>query len=264
MNEMLHACELTSAESVLEFGHGTGALATHLLDNVLPDLATYEGWDASESMFHETVSRLSNWVDVDRACLRWKRDDDPLNDYNVGTTRNSRYGSSKLNWGGFDRFVSTYVFDKLPPADIEAALDAAHAELHPDVGRICIVAQTRNPSLVGTFVTSLWSSLYALVPQALAASRPIRLTDYVHSSKWNTLHHNVVSKYGIASEVLVASKVPPPPPPPEPSTTTNPSNPSNPSKPSPPSKPPPPSKPSPPSPPPSITKPKPPPPPREL
>ncbi|KNC50828.1 uncharacterized protein AMSG_06731 [Thecamonas trahens ATCC 50062] len=212
MNEMIRKCQLKDVWGVLEFGPGNGGLAQFLLDKRMPANATYEGFEVSEKMFHTTVHRVSKHLDTGRACIRWKRDDDPRNDLAVGRTRNSKHGSSRLNWKGFDAVIATYVLDKIPPSDIEAIISYAHKEVRDDYGRVCLVSQTRGNSLISTFVTSMWSSLYAIYPPLLAGSRPIRTRDYLPDSQWKITHHNVISKWGVASEVVIAEKIPPPPP----------------------------------------------------
>jgi len=53
----------------------------------------------------------------------------------------------------------------------------------------------------------LATRLHSLSPSLVSGCRPIDLRSFLASSKWRLAHHTVVSKWGIASEVLVAHAI---------------------------------------------------------
>ena len=101
INEMIAHAAFDSAHSVFEFGCRTGALASRLLQHHLPADARYVGFDISATMVSLAQKRLKPWSE--RA--RFHQSD--------GSPRIAEPDHR------FDRFVSTYVFDLLPPDFID-------------------------------------------------------------------------------------------------------------------------------------------------
>jgi ubiquinone/menaquinone biosynthesis C-methylase UbiE len=111
INELIAHAAFDTAHSVFEFGCGTGALASRLLQAQLPAHARYVGLDISDTMVSLAQERLKPWSE--RARIH----------QSDGSPRISEPDRS------FDRFVSTYVFDLLAPDFIDQLLSEAHRVL---------------------------------------------------------------------------------------------------------------------------------------
>ncbi len=178
-----------TASSVFEFGCGTGRFAERLLAEVLPPDARYVGVDISSTMVRLARERLRRWSD--RVEVR-------LSD-----------GSTKLSApdGSFDRFVSSYVLDLLSEDDISAVLAEAARILSED-GRLCIVSLTYGQEPFPRLVSSAWKQLRAVRPQLVGGCRPIQILSFLPTNRWHVVYREVVSAFGISSEVVVASRPP--------------------------------------------------------
>lgn len=123
INELIAHAAFNSAQSVFEFGSGTGAFAARLVHRRLPADARYVGLDISGTMVSLARERLKPWSDRARI---YQSD-----------------GSPRIPEpdGSFDRFVSTYVLDLLAPDFIERLLSEAHRVLVPG-GKLCLVSMT--------------------------------------------------------------------------------------------------------------------------
>jgi len=175
------------AHAVFELGCGTGWFAKKLLGQYLPESATYLCFELSTTMVTLTKKRL---VEYDaRAHIK-------LTD-----------GSLKLRLqdSQYDRFISNYVLDLLPPEDIQALLEEAHRILMPG-GLLCVVSLTHGITRFSRIVIWLWKRVYALRPELAGGCRPLNLVDFVSERKWHWVHHNLFVTFGIPSEVVVARK----------------------------------------------------------
>ena len=176
-----------SAKAVFEFGCGTGRFAESLMSGPLPDEAHYLGLDVSETMVGLARERLWHWPE---------RAEVMVSD-----------GSTKLPVldGGFDRFVSSYVFDLLSEEDIRGVLAEAERVLSRD-GRLCLVSLTYGDGILPGLVSAAWKRVHRLRPRLVGGCRPVRLASYLPANRWRILHRETVVSFGISSEVLVASK----------------------------------------------------------
>jgi ubiquinone/menaquinone biosynthesis C-methylase UbiE len=184
---IVHA-DLHRAQSVFEFGVGTGRLAARLLHDYLPGTARYFGIDISATMVTLAQERLAPWKD--RATVE-QSDGSPHIHAPDGT---------------FDRFVSTYVFDLLSSEDIAAGLVEARRVLLPE-GLLCLVSATHGRTPAQRLVMGLAGRLHALSPKLVGGCRAIDLSSVLDRVSWRVIHRAVVSKWAIPSEVLVASRV---------------------------------------------------------
>jgi ubiquinone/menaquinone biosynthesis C-methylase UbiE len=108
----------------------------------------------------------------------------------------------------FDRFISNYVLDLLPPEDIEVVMQEAHRVLVPQ-GRLCLISLTHGFSILSRAVVWLWRRVFAFRPVLVGGCRPLMLLDFISEKTWEVVHHSSVVALGIPSEVLVACKLPP-------------------------------------------------------
>ena len=183
---LLHG-DFTLAESVFEFGPGTGQFGLRLFEEYLSDTARYRGVDLSPEMV-----RLAN------ACLA------------------SRSPRAKviLTEGGppideptasYDRFVSNYVFDLLSHDDIRAVLREAHRMLRTG-GLLCLSGLTSGIGLTSRIVAGAISWIQSLRPSMVGGCRPLDLLPFLPESEWQVLHHSKVATFGIPSEIVVAKR----------------------------------------------------------
>jgi cyclopropane fatty-acyl-phospholipid synthase-like methyltransferase len=114
INELIAHAAFDSAQSVFEFGCGTGSLAARLVQHHLPVDARYIGLGISDTMVSLAQVRLKLWSERARV---YQSDGSPL------TPEPDR---------SFDRFVSTYVFDLLAPDFIDQLLSEARHLLVPE------------------------------------------------------------------------------------------------------------------------------------
>ena len=186
--DLIAHVDLHQAQSVFEFGAGTGRLAACLLGDHLSLTAHYLGIDISATMVALARERLARWRD--RAQVQ-QSDGSPL---------------VHAPDGAFDRFVSTYVLDLLSGEDITAVLAEARRLLAPG-GLLCLVSATHGRTPSERLVMGLAARLHALSPTLVGGCRAIDLSSSLERESWSVIHHTVVSKWGIPSEVLVASRM---------------------------------------------------------
>ncbi|HSN17392.1 MAG TPA: class I SAM-dependent methyltransferase, partial [Gammaproteobacteria bacterium] len=130
-----------AASAVFELGCGTGALARRLLQDHLPADARYLGFDLSDTMVALARGRVASFAP--RA--RIERSEGGMH-FAAGD-------------GSFDRFVSAYVLDLLPPEAIAAALTEAGRLLRPG-GLLCLLSLTAGTSFTSRLVAGTWDRLY--------------------------------------------------------------------------------------------------------
>lgn len=173
------------AASVFEFGCGTGRFAERLLGKHLCPYASYLGIDISSTMIEIAGRRISPYgeranVEQSNGSVAF-----PLPDQSV------------------DRVICTYVLDLLPQTGIQQAVSEARRAIAPG-GRLCLVSLTTGNTVTSRFVSGLWSAIFRLYAPLVGGCRPIQLESLVGRHGWGVEYRNVISRFGIASEVLVA------------------------------------------------------------
>ncbi|MBH62568.1 MAG: hypothetical protein CL569_08975 [Alphaproteobacteria bacterium] len=182
---LIENSEFEDANSVLEFGCGTGRLAERLLAEHLTSETAYTALDISDTMIGLTRGRLAQWnsrVEVRQTTGQMTLDADD---------------------SSCDRFVSTYVFDLLSIGDIVKLLDEAHRVLQPD-GLICLVSLTAGHGFGAKLATGMWRLAYWISPAVMGGCRPIRLWRYLFADHWEAKFRRVVCPGGLCSEILIA------------------------------------------------------------
>lgn len=184
--DLIAHADLGNARSVFEFGAGTGRLAERLLRDHLPATAHYRGIDISSTMVALARRRLAPWRE--RASVEQSD------------------GSPRLTApaGRFDRFLSTYVLDLLSAEDIALVIDEARRMLSAD-GLVCLVSATGGRAPLERVVMRLAAGLHALSPSLVGGCRAIDLRSFLEPPRWRVIHRAVSSKWGIPSEVVVAT-----------------------------------------------------------
>jgi SAM-dependent methyltransferase len=185
VDALVEAAGFGEARSVVELGCGTGRLAARLLGDHLPPDARYLGFDVSPTMVGLARDRLAAWPD--RAAVLLVDGSWPL----------------PVAEGGADRFLGTYVLDLLSAADTAAALADAHRALQPG-GRLCLCGLTHGATPAARVLERLWLRVWQRWPAALGGCRPVAIAPALDPNQWAVEHDEVLTAWGLSSEVLVA------------------------------------------------------------
>ncbi len=186
--ELIAHASFETAQAVFEFGCGTGAFAEQVLAHHLPPQAAYLAADSSATMVRLARSRLARFG----ARVTVQQTDGSLQ-FAVGS-------------GTFDRFASNYVLDLLSVSDIAHLLAEAHRLLVAG-GRLCLVSLTPGSTRLSRLVTWSWTHLHALSPRLVGGCRPLELRDCLSTTTgFHIDYAQVITRFGIPSEVMVASK----------------------------------------------------------
>ncbi len=185
--DLIAHASFETAQAVFEFGCGTGAFAEQVLAHHLPQEATYRVVDSSSTMVALARTRLARFGE--RVAVQ--QTDGSLQFDEVS--------------GSCDRFVSNYVLDLLSFSDIAQLLAEAHRLLVAN-GRLCLVSLTRGSTPLARLVTRSWTLLHALEPLLVGGCRPVELLDCLPDTRWRIDYAQVMTRFGVPSEVVVASK----------------------------------------------------------
>jgi len=184
---LAQAAKLAEATSVFELGCGTGRLAVGWLAGQLSGEARYLGVDVSPEMVRLARQRLDAWTP--RAEVRLL--EPPALTLPVADR-------------SFDRFVATYVFDLLSLGDARALIDEAHRVLAPG-GLLALVSLTHGATLASRIVAGSWGAVADRWPGLVGGCRPIELRDLIRPGGWGVRERDVVTRWGVPSEILVAA-----------------------------------------------------------
>jgi SAM-dependent methyltransferase len=179
--------DFKAAQSVFEFGCGTGRFAATLLADSLPQTAHYRGVDVSPKMVQLARTRVEPYAGRAEVLL-----------VEGGPPREEPDG-------GHDRFVSNYVFDLLSHEDIRAVLQDAHRMLRPG-GLLCLSGLSTGVGPASRFVARMVGWIQSLRPSLVGGCRPVDLLPFLPADQWNVLHHSKVVAFGITSEAVVVRK----------------------------------------------------------
>jgi ubiquinone/menaquinone biosynthesis C-methylase UbiE len=186
LDELIAHAAFAQADSVFEFGCGTGRFAARLLAKHLPASATYLGIDISQTMIGIAQQRVAAYAERARVTQSDGAMRFPLPDHSV------------------DRVVSSYVLDLLAESDIRQAIAEARRVLKPS-GKVCLVSLTRGVSLSSRLVCAVWSAVFRMNASLVGGCRPIQLAAFFPQPNWTIEYHQVITQFGVPSEVLIAS-----------------------------------------------------------
>ena len=184
---MIAHLELETAETVVEFGCGTGRWALEILEHSLPSTARYWGCDLSATMVRLARERLA--LHGDRATI----------------VQTQGCPTFDLPNQSCDRLISTYVLDLLSDKDIQTFLSEAKRMVRPG-GRMGLVGISPGCSLISALAMRIWQWVHLLKPEILGGCRPMQLGDWLDTDHWQIIHYQQTAIYGIASEVWVLEK----------------------------------------------------------
>ncbi len=188
LRRLVDASDFEQASAVFELGCGTGRLAAQLLEERLGEGARYLGVDVSSTMISIAARRLARWGS--RATV----------------SRRDATGALPYADASFDRFVATYVFDIFPESTIADVLCEAHRVLTKD-GKLCVITSTEGVGPISRLVSAAWKGLYEINPSLVGGCRPLRTRSRLDDRRWSVAHLEVVTSWGISSEILVACRV---------------------------------------------------------
>ncbi len=186
-NLLVEHGDFGSAESLFEFGCGTGRFAARLLGQYLPESARYRGIDLSPRMVRLAQARLAPYAPRAQVVL------------SDGAPPTSEPGAS------CDRFVSNFVFDLLSSEDIRAVLAQAHRMLRPE-GLLCLSGLSTGIGPGSRIVAAAIGWIQSKRPALVGGCRPIDLLPFLTNSAWRVEHHFKVARFGLPSEAVVARR----------------------------------------------------------
>ena len=184
LDDLIEHATFQAAQSVFEFGCGTGKLAARLLENHLSSPAKYLGCDISPVMIDLAKQRLAAYGERAQVTLSDGAIRFPCSDHSV------------------DCVVSTYVLDLLSVPDIQHCFSEARRVLVPD-GKLCLASLTSGVNLLSRIISSLWMGVFRLNPAIVGGCRPVVLDSFVDLQEWRVVHKRVVTPFGVPSEVLI-------------------------------------------------------------
>ncbi len=186
LDDLVAHAAFEQAASVFELASGTGRFALRLLSKHLPSTATYLGIDLSTTMIDLATRRIAPYADRAKVIQSNGAMQFPLPDHSV------------------DRVVCVYLFDILPEDDIRQAIAEAHRALQPG-GKLCLASLTEGVTVASRIVSGLWSQIFRLHSSLVGGCRPIRLGQYFDPANWSLDQHNITVKFGVPTEVIVAT-----------------------------------------------------------
>jgi SAM-dependent methyltransferase len=179
------------ARWAFELGCGTGRFAAQLLRDRLPVTARYRGVEISPKMAALARRQLAQWVPRAEVVLV-----EPPGRVLPGCD------------GQFDRFVACYLFDLLAYNHAGTVLNEAGRLLAPN-GLLCLVSLTRGATRTGRMVSDAWDSVSERWPLLLGGCRSIELAMLLEPGAWHIKHQEVLTRWGVSSQLLVASPAEP-------------------------------------------------------
>ena len=186
-DELIRFGEFSSAQSVFEFGCGTGRFAARLLADHLAEKTTYRAVDLSSTMVGVARERLAPFGQRVEIVLT---EGEPMLDQPSESC---------------DRFVCTFVLDLLSEADIRSVLREAHRILCLS-GLLCLASLSTGSTSTSRFVARVWSGIHRVRPALVAGCRPIELAPFLSESQWRIAHHGRLAPFGLPSEAIVAER----------------------------------------------------------
>ena len=187
LDDLIAHAGFQNARKIFEFGCGTGKLAERLLAAHMPASATYFGCDVSSTMVELATQRLSDYSERAKVVLSDGIVHFPLADHSV------------------DRVVSTYVLDILSVEDIGLVFTEAHRVIVSG-GKLCLVSLTKGVTFLPRMISFLWMTVFRMRASLVGGCRPICLEQYIDPKRWHFEYRNVLTPFGVPSEIVVLAK----------------------------------------------------------
>ena len=187
-NVLVSHFDLGHAQSVFEFGCGTGRFASRLLASELTPSATYKAIDLSPAMVDLARHRVAPFGS--RATVALSNGGPPVGEATAG----------------YDRFVSNFVLDLLSANDIRAVLAEAHRMLAP-TGLLGLSSLTFGFNATTRLVSTLLSGVHRLRPQLIGGCRALELLGFLSPSLWRVHHALRVAPLGVPLQTVLAQRL---------------------------------------------------------
>ncbi|HVS15990.1 MAG TPA: class I SAM-dependent methyltransferase [Thermoanaerobaculia bacterium] len=187
LERLVALSDFGAARRLVELGCGTARLAARLFDRHLAAAASYRGFDLSPTMARLSSQRLRRYGGRVAICLVSGEPPLPVPDASA------------------DRFLSTYTLDLLSKRHIDRALEDAWRVLEPD-GLLCLAGLAPGAGPLSRLVMGTWSLARRLRPSLVGGCRPIALGARLSADRWELRHQHRVISWGVASDVLIASR----------------------------------------------------------
>ena len=185
LSDLLAHANFGEARSVFEFGCRTGRFVERLLSEWLTSDCRHQAADISATMVQLAQRRLAPWRERSQV------------------VQTSGAMSVLAPDASFDRFIACYVLDLLSDEDTQQLLAEAHRVLAPG-GLLCFVGLTHGASLSARIIGGLWRVLFWLQPKVVGGCRAVVAKEYLDDGDWSVQYQNIVMRFGISSEILVA------------------------------------------------------------
>lgn len=190
LEDLIAHAHFESAKSVFELGCGTGRFASILLSRYLPSSASYLGIDISSTMVELTKGLIAPYGDRAKVIETDGSMSFPLANRSV------------------ERVVATYIFDLLSESDINRAVSESRRVLSTN-GKLCLVSLTTGTTFTSKLLSGTWSLVYHLHAPLVGGCRPIDIGEALGRDAWSIEYRNVIIKWGVPSEVIIASPIRP-------------------------------------------------------
>ncbi len=174
-----------NADSVFEFGCGTGRFASQLFSTRFSATSRYYALDISRTMVGVALKRLRPWKDRVSIAVSDGAPKIPANDNTL------------------DRVIATFVLDLLPTEDIEAFIAEAHRALKPD-GLLCLASLNGGKTLSTRVTSLLWNTAFKLNPFQVGGCRAVSLPSFLPNNQWQVNHQEARSSWGVSFNTVVA------------------------------------------------------------
>lgn len=188
LDQVIANGSFATAQSIFEFGCGTGRFAQRLLGGHIPPAATYIAVDVSPVMAGLAKDRIAAFS---KRAMILQTD-----------------GSMHLPIadGRIDRFLCAFVIDLLSDEDARALIHEARRTLSAG-GLLCLASLTRGRGVVPGLISLLWTAVHTILPQRVGGCRPVSLRPLLDERLWKIGHLSQIAPFGIASDVLIAKKL---------------------------------------------------------
>lgn len=187
LNDLIAHADFQKTRKIFEFGCGTGKFAEHLLTEHISSSATYLGCDVSATMVDLATQRLMKYAE------------------RVKIVRSDGAVHFPLPDNSVDHVVSNYVLDLLSVNDMEQVFTEAQRVLTPG-GKLCLVSLTKGVTCLSRMVSFLWMAVFRMRASLVGGCRPIYLERYADLERWQIEYRNVLTPFGVPSEVLILTQ----------------------------------------------------------
>ncbi len=205
METMLSICDISSGDTVVEVGPGTGYLAEKILSRMTTKTirdsdsksGRYIGIEVSSSMHETSKQTLQSYLTTSSEV-----------EVLLNLVTNSTSAIADIAYP-VDKVVLTYVMDLLPEEDLHQLVSVLHSKLRDaESSKICVVNLTYGVDALSRLVTNIWQLAYVILGgDMVGGCRPLQIERYFNRERGFEVKEvkHVVST-GLPSEVAIIYK----------------------------------------------------------